>query len=93
MKKLIYVFVILLFSFSFMIEVKADYKTSVLNNKGATCNLHKNSTGYCLYKNSNLNSYVSGVIWLDTGDEVTILTSYPKIIVTHIYIVEMYLMI
>lgn len=79
MKKLIYVFVILLFSFSFMIEVKADYKTSVLNNKGATCNLHKNSTGYCLYKNSNLNSYVSGVIWLDTGDEVTILTSYPKI--------------
>ena len=27
------------------------------------------------YSNSNLNSYVSGVVWLDTGDEVTVLTN------------------
>ena len=78
-KKLVYICVIFFCSFTFTFKVKADYKTSVLNNKGATCNLNKKSTGYCLYKDSNLNSYVPGVIWLDTGDEVTVLTSYPKV--------------
>lgn len=79
MKKIVYIFVILTFSFLFTTKVKADYKASALNNSGATCNLYNGSTGYCLYKDSNLNSYTPGVIWLDTGDEVTVLTSYPKI--------------
>lgn len=78
MKKIIYIFVIFAFSFLFLSEVKADYKAAALNNSGATCNLYKGSTGYCFYKDSNLNSY-NALIWLDTGDEVTVLTSYPKI--------------
>lgn len=78
MKKIMYVFVILTFSILFVPEVKADYKAAALNNSGATCNLYKGSTGYCFYKDSNLNSY-NPLIWLDTGDEVTVLTSYPKI--------------
>ena len=76
MKKIIYIFVIFAFSFLFLSEVKADYKAAALNNSGATCNLYKGSTGYCFYKDSNLNSY-NALIWLDTGDEVTVITSYP----------------
>ena len=78
MRKIIYVFIILTFSFLGASNVKADYKAAALNNSGATCNLYKGSTGYCFYKDSNLNSY-NALIWLDTGDEVTVLTSYPKI--------------
>lgn len=79
MKKIIYILIILLSSFTFTSKVKADYKASVLNDSGAKCNLYSGSTGYCLYKDNNLNSYTKGVVWLDTGDEVTVLTSYAKV--------------
>ena len=78
MRKIMYIFIVLTFSFLCVSNVKADYKAAALNNSGATCNLYKGSTGYCFYKDSNLNSY-NALIWLDTGDEVTVLTSYPKI--------------
>ena len=66
-------------SFLFFGSVKADYQATVINNVGASCSLKENSTGYCYYKNSNLDSYVSGVVWLDTGDEVTVLTNYQTV--------------
>ena len=74
-KTLLFVFILM---FIFTMNVNADYKAAALNNSGATCSLYKGSTGYCFYKDSNLNSY-NALIWLDTGDEVTVLTSYPKI--------------
>lgn len=76
MKKLYKCLFIYLFVISFFIfidNVQASYKATVLNPSGAKCDLHKESTGYCYYKDKNLNSYVDSIIWLDTGDEVTIL--------------------
>ena len=77
MKKHNYLFIIVfvISSFLFICDIKADYKATVINPSGAKCNLRSGSTGYCYYKDSNLNSYVSGVVWLDTGDEVTVLTN------------------
>lgn len=68
-------------SFLFVNNVKADYKASAMNPAGASCSLYTKgtSTGYCYYKDSNLNSYVSGVVWLDSGDEVTVITSKDQI--------------
>ncbi len=74
-KRFLFVFILM---FIFSMNVNADYKAAALNDSGASCNLYKGSTGYCFYKDKNLNSYNS-LIWLDTGDEVTVLTSYPKI--------------
>lgn len=65
--------------FLFINNVQADYKAKVLNPKGASCHLRNGSTGYCYYKDSNLNSYVGNVVWLDTGDEVTVLTDHKTI--------------
>ena len=59
-------------------NVNADYKANALNPSGAKCSLVSNSTGYCFYANSNLNS-VNYMKWLDTGDEVTVITSKEKI--------------
>ena len=78
MKKFRNVVLLFVLMFVFTMDVNADYKAAALNNSGATCSLYKGSTGYCFYKDSNLNSY-NALIWLDTGDEVTVLTSYPKI--------------
>ena len=73
--KLLFIITFVIASFLFINNIKADYKATVLNPSGSSCNLKSNSTGYCYYKDSNLNSYVSGVVWLDTGDEVTVLTN------------------
>ena len=59
-------------------NVKADYKAKAINPSGAKCHLKSNSTGYCFYANENLNS-VNAMGWLDTGDEVTVVTNKPKI--------------
>ena len=73
--KLLFIITFVISSFLFINNIKADYKATVLNPSGASCSLRNGSTGYCYYKDSNLNSYVSGVVWLDTGDEVTVLTN------------------
>ena len=65
--------------FLFVGIVKADYQATVINNSGSKCSLYGGSTGYCLYKDKNLNSYNSGAVWLDTGDEVTVLTNTSEI--------------
>ena len=79
-KKYLFIFIFVISSFLFMTNIKADYKASALNPSGAKCNLYsKTSTGFCFYKDKNLNSYVDNVIWLDTGDEVTVLTNYPTV--------------
>lgn len=55
--------------------VFADYKATVLITDGATCSLSSKSTGKCFYQNTNFNSTVPGVVWLDTGDVVTVIGS------------------
>lgn len=79
MKKNMYIFIFVLSLFFLTRNVNADYKAITFNPSGATCNLYSGSTGYCFYKDSKLNSYVSGSIWLDTGDVVTVLTDYKPI--------------
>ena len=81
MKQYKYLFIIsfVISSFLFLSNVKADYKATALNPSGAKCSLRDDSTGFCYYKDSNLNSYVNNVVWLDTGDEVTVLTNYPTV--------------
>lgn len=67
---LILFFIICFLGFNFV--VKADYLATVLITDGSKCELRSNSTGKCLYANTNFNSYVPGVVWLDTGDNVTV---------------------
>jgi len=79
MKRKISILFTLLIPLFFAIKnVSADYKAIAMNPSGAKCNLYSGSTGYCFYANANLNS-LNGVKWLDTGDEVTVVTSKPKI--------------
>lgn len=66
-------------SFLFINKVNAETEVTVLNPTGASCNLYEGSAGKCFYKDKNLNSYVKGVIWLDTGDKVKILDGYDKL--------------
>lgn len=54
--------------------VKADYKATVVIKSGEKCELYSKSTGKCIYKDTNLNSYVPKVIWMDTGEQVTVVT-------------------
>jgi len=81
MKQYKYLFMItfVISSFLFIKNVKADYKAVVLNPNGAKCELHEESTGFCYYKDKNLNSYVENVIWLDNGEEVIVLTDYETV--------------
>jgi len=81
MKQYKYLFIItFVISFFLLINnVSADYKANVLNPSGAKCDLKDDSTGYCLYKDDKLNTYTSIVVWLDTGDEVTVLTDYAPV--------------
>lgn len=75
MKKIIKLFLLVASSFLFIENAYADYNATVLNPAGAKCSLKSTSTGYCYYENANLNSYTDGVVWLDTGDEVKVITS------------------
>lgn len=57
------------------VQAVNSYKATVKYVSGSSCNLYSGkSTGFCYYKDKNLNSYVPSVIWLDAGDEVTV---YP----------------
>ena len=77
-RKYMYIFVFIISLFFFINTVKADYSAAALNPSGATCNLLDRSTGYCFYANSNLNS-VNYMKYLDTGDQVTVITSKEKV--------------
>ena len=77
-RKYLFIITFIVSLFMFNISIKADYKATALNPSGAKCSLVSNSTGYCFYANSNLNS-VNYMKWLDTGDEVTVITSKEKI--------------
>ena len=68
-------FIILPFLFINSVQAETTYKATVKYVEGAKCNLYSGSlksSGFCYYANSNLNSYVPGVIWLDAGDEVIV---------------------
>lgn len=76
--KYLFMFTFVISSFLFISDIKADYNATVINPSGASCSLKDSSTGFCYYENSNLNSL--GDIWyLDTGDQVTVLTNYSTI--------------
>lgn len=77
--KYLFIIIFIMSFYVFMPNTKADYKASAINQAGAKCSLSSKSTGYCYYANSNLNSTVPRVVWLDTGDEVTVLTSYDTV--------------
>ena len=79
-KSLILVMITFITMFCFKLIIKADYRATVLITDGAKCELRSTSTGKCLYQNTNYNSYVSGVVWLDTGDVVTVIegATYPS---------------
>lgn len=82
-KKILFVFVLSLFCLLNINYVKADYE--IIVNGATSCQLYndlnngKYATGSCIYKNSNFNSYVSGAVWVDNGDKVTVLTDYEPI--------------
>ena len=59
---------------SFNSIVKADYQATVITHNGEKCELYSKSTGKCIYKNTSLNSYVPKVVWMDTGEQVTVVT-------------------
>ena len=73
LKRFIFIFVFFVSVFAFNNFVKADYKATVLITDGAKCELKSTSTGKCLYRDTDFDSYVSGVVWLDTGDSVTVI--------------------
>jgi len=77
--KCLFIITFVVSSFLFLIDIKADYKATVINPIGAKCDLKYDSTGYCYYKDSNLDKYVKDVVWLDTGDEVNVLTDYETV--------------
>ena len=72
-KYLIYIVTIFIGLFTFNLVVFADYQATVLITDGAKCELRSTSTGKCFYKDTNFNSVVPGVVWLDTGDTVTVI--------------------
>lgn len=72
--KYIYILIFIISSFFVINNVSADYEAVTNNPKGAKCHLRDDSTGYCFYENSSLNSVTPGVLWLDNGDKVTVIT-------------------
>ncbi len=81
--KYLFMFILVIPLFLFIDNVNAEtYKASVINPPDSKCDVYKGSltsTGLCLYKDSNLNSTNSSMVWLDTGDEVTVYTDYQKV--------------
>ena len=77
--KIFSILVFVLSSFLFLDDVQANYSAVVVNSPNASCDIysrtHPNSSnrGFCLYKDSKLDSIVSGAFFLDTGDSVTVL--------------------
>ena len=57
----------------FPVIVKADYKAKFIAD--GKCPLHKNATGNCFYADTSFDKLVDKTYWLDTGDEVTVITS------------------
>ena len=57
--------------------VKADYQARFVAT--GTCSLSSSSTGNCVYKDTKFKSVVTGVYWLDTGDEVTVIESVKPV--------------
>ncbi len=80
MKKImLFLYCFLVTGFIGIIGVHADYQATVINPSGAKCSLKSGSTGYCYYSDSNLNDYVREVVWLDTGDVVTVLDGHSTV--------------
>lgn len=82
-KKYIFIFVFLVSLFLFTNSISADYKATVINKENSSCSFYSGKltpTGNCFFRDSNLNSVVNGVFWLDTGDEVTVIDVFLGII-------------
>ena len=77
--KLLFILAFVIPFYFFINNVKADYSATVINEINASCSLKSTATGYCFYKDKNINSIAKPIYWLDTGDIVTVLTDYPKV--------------
>lgn len=77
--KYVFILIFVISSFLFIKGIKADYEAIVVNPAGSKCELYSKATGKCFYRNENINSYVSGVVWFDTGDKVTVVESKKTI--------------
>ncbi len=55
------------------IVVRADYKAKFVAD--GKCSLKSSATGNCFYADTTFNKLVDKTYWLDTGDEVTVITS------------------
>lgn len=71
-----FIFIFFISLFFFIDNVSADYEATVMNPSGAKCSLRDDSTGYCFYKDSSFSSVTQGVLWLDNGDKVTVITGH-----------------
>lgn len=87
--KMLYLFVLIMSLFVFPNVVKANYKAAAViteNDKLCDIKLTNNGvyhsypiSGKCFYANANLNTVTSGVLFLDNGDEVEVITSEATI--------------
>ena len=74
MKKILFYFLMFLFFFTLSPNiVKADYQAKFISD--GKCSLISQATGNCFYKDTTFSSVVSGTNWIDTGDELTVITS------------------
>lgn len=77
--KYLFVFIFFVLSFICINNVKASYKATVISPSSAKCDVYSkthpdsSNRGYCFYKDSNLNSIVDKVFFLDPNDTVTVL--------------------
>ena len=79
MNKKIIIIVLFVFAsfFTLTYNVNADYNATVVSV--AKCPLKSNATGSCIYKDTKFNSYVSGPVWVDVGDKLTVITSKSEV--------------
>lgn len=74
MKRQLLYFTFLTFILLFYpVIVKADYKAKFIAD--GKCKLHDKASGNCFYQDATFSSLVKGTYWIDTGDEVTVITS------------------
>ena len=81
-KRILFLFVLSFFYGLALTDVYANY--DIIVNGAKPCKLYedktgKKATGSCIYKNGDFDSYVSGAVWVDNGDKVTVLTNYEPI--------------
>ncbi len=63
--------------FAFSYNTKANYSAKYVAT--GKCKLKAGSTGDCFYENTKFDKVVPGTYWLDTGDNITVITSVAPV--------------